>query len=104
MDQNKNEFDTSYYGAPKPGCVPTDAQSIDAIAAAEARIAAGLANYLDCFLRKVVCLPDLEKQAELVRLVLCAYACKEKAIAAVINALAVKILADKGPQPCNDCC
>jgi hypothetical protein len=103
MDQNKTDYEASYYGGQKPPCFPTDEQSIDAIAAAEARIANSMAAYLDFFLRKVSCIPDFEKQAELVRTVLCAFSCKEKAIAAVINALANKLLADKGPKPA-DCC
>jgi hypothetical protein len=91
-------------GAYKQPCIPTDAQSIDAIAAAEARIATSLAYFIEGFLIKVTCIPDLEKQALLVRKILCAYSCKEKAIAEVISALSTKILADKGLLPGDHCC
>jgi hypothetical protein len=89
---------------PCPPFIPTDAQSIDTIAAAEAKISSSMACFLEEFLRKVACIPNFEKQAELVRSVLCAFSCKEKAIAEVINALANKIRADKNILPGNNCC
>ena len=76
---------------PYPPCVPTDAQSIDTIAAAEAKISTSMACFLEDFLKRVSCIPNFDKQAELVRNVLCAFSCKEKAIAEVINALANKM-------------
>ncbi|MET0017040.1 hypothetical protein [Oscillibacter sp.] len=95
-------------GYPHPP-VPTDAESVDMVAAAEARIATSLASFLELFLQKVCMIRDPAEQAKVIKDVLCAYTCKEKAMAALFNALANKILADKGAVPgdvgdCGDCC
>ncbi|MET0017506.1 hypothetical protein [Oscillibacter sp.] len=92
-------------GYPHPP-VPTDAESVDIVAAAEARIATSLAFFLELFLQKICMIRDPAEQAEIIKDILCAYTCKEKAMAALFNALANKILADKGlvPGDGGDCC
>lgn len=49
---------------------------------------------------------DPAEQADVIKDILYAYTCKEKAMAALFNALANKILADKGliPGDGSDCC
>lgn len=86
--------------------IPTDAESVDMVAAAEARIANSLAFFLELFLQKVCMIRDPAEQAEVIKEILCAYTCKEKAMAALFDALANKILADKGlaPGDGSDCC
>jgi len=92
-------------GGPRPP-VPTDAESIDMVAAAEARIATSMAFFLELILQKICIIRDPAEQAEIIKDIFCAYACKEKGMAAVFNALANKILADKGLVPGADsgCC
>lgn len=92
-------------GGPHPP-VPTDAESVDMVAAAEARIATSMAFFLEFFLQKVCMIHDPAEQAEIIKDILCAYTCKEKGMAALFNALANKILADKGlvPGDGSDCC
>lgn len=92
-------------GRPHPP-VPTDSESVDMVAAAEARIATSMAAFLEFILHKICMIHDPAKQTEITKDLLCAFACKEKAMAALFEALANKILADKGLVPGNDtsCC
>lgn len=92
-------------GRPHPP-VPTDAESVDMVAAAEARIATSMAFFLELFFQKVCMIRDPAEQAEVIKDILCAYTYKEKGMAALFNALANKILADKGlvPGDDSDCC
>lgn len=92
-------------GGPHPP-VPTDAESVDMVAAAEARIANSMAFFLEVFFQKICMIHDPAEQAEIIKDILCAYTCKEKGMAALFNALANKILADKGLVPDDDgsCC
>lgn len=91
--------------------VLTQDESIVAITEAEAGIAQCMADFLcNTILPAITALTDVDEQVELSRTIYCAYACKEKGMANVIEALASKILADKGLVPggngdvCGDCC
>lgn len=78
----------------------TDAESVDAIAEAEAGIAQCMADlFCNTLLPAITALTDLDEQIELTQKVLCSYTCKEKGMAAVMDSLANKILADKGLVP-----
>jgi hypothetical protein len=48
------------------------------------------------FLYQIKCLPCIEEKAEVAKDVLCSLACKELAIADVLNSLACKIAVNKG--------
>ena len=86
--------------------IPSDAESVDMVAAAEARIANSMAFFLELFFQKVCIIRDPAEQAEIIKDILCAYTCKEKGMAALFNALANKFLADIGlvPGEDNNCC
>ncbi|MDD2401521.1 MAG: hypothetical protein PHI90_03385 [Clostridia bacterium] len=80
--------------------VLTQAESVNAVAEAEAGIAQCLADMLcNTLFPNITALTDVEKQAALIKTVLCAYSAKESSIGDVLNALASKILADKGLVP-----
>jgi len=109
LPQDLGSMESVYNAA--SGCgphppVPTDAESVDMVAAAEARIATSMALFLELFFQKICMIHDPAEQAEIIKDILCAYTCKEKGMAALFNALANKILADKGLVPGNDskCC
>ncbi|MFA9398978.1 MAG: hypothetical protein ACERKV_12050 [Clostridiaceae bacterium] len=77
--------------------VLTQAQSVNAISEAEAGIAQCLQElFCDTLAVTIAAELDPDKQAALTKTVLCAYSAKEKAMGTLINALAKKILADKG--------
>lgn len=80
---------------PPPYPIPSDAESIDRIAAAEAKVAGIMADFLEYIFRKITTVCDPVKQVDLTQIVLTSYACKENAMAEVIRALASKILADR---------
>lgn len=83
--------------------VLTQTQSIDAISEAEAGIAQCMADFLcNTILPNITALTAVEDQVELSKTIYCAYTCKEKGMAAVVDALASKILADKGLVPGGD--
>lgn len=86
--------------------VPTDAESVDMVAAAEARIATSMAFFLELFFKKVCMIHDPAEQSDIIKDILSAYTCKEKGMAALFDALANKILADKGlvPGSGSNCC
>ena len=90
---------------PKPP-IPSDPESVDMVAAAEARIANSMALFLDIILQKICMIRDPAEQAEVIKDLFCAYTCKEKGMAALFNALANKIYADKGllPGHSDTCC
>lgn len=92
-------------GFPPPP-TPSDSESVDMIAAAEARIANSMAAFLDVVLQKICMIRDPEEQADVIKDIFCAYTCKEKGMAALFNALANKIFADKGLLPGHSdlCC
>lgn len=110
LDTAKSELNDAVNAAPDNSGlfppVPSDSESIDKVAAAEAKIATSMAYFLEFFLQRISMTCDPAEQAEIIRVILCAYACKEKAMAALFNALANKILADKGlvPNSDNSCC
>lgn len=80
----------------------TDPQSVDAIAEAEAGIAQCMADlFCNTLVPAIMALTNLDRQVELTQKVFCAYTCKEKAMAEVMDALANKILADKALE--NSC-
>ncbi len=80
--------------------VLTQSQSVDAIAEAEAGIAQCMADFLcNTILPAIDALAVVDDQVELAKSIFCAYTCKEKGMAAVVDALANKILADKGLVP-----
>lgn len=81
--------------------VPTDAESVNMVAAAEAKIATSMAFFLELFFQKVCMIHDPADQADIIKDILCAYTCKEKGMAALFDALAHKILADKSLVPGN---
>jgi len=80
--------------------VLSQSELLDSLTEAEAGIAQCMAAYY-CgeFTTEIVLVEDIEDQVELTKSLLCAYACKEKGIASVIDAIANKILADKGLVP-----
>lgn len=86
----------------------TQNESVVAITEAEAGIAQCMADFLcNTILPEITLLTDINEQVELSKSIYCAYACKEKGMADVIDALANKILADKGLVPGggdSDCC
>lgn len=92
-------------GGPHPP-IPSDAESVDMVAAAEARIANSMALFLDIILQKICMICDPADQVELIKDLFCAYTCKEKGMASLFNALANKIFADKGllPGHSDTCC
>ena len=79
--------------------VLTQAQSIEAISEAEAGIAQCMADFLCNSILPNIKLLIVDDQVELAKSIFCAYTCKEKGMAAVIDALANIILADKGLVP-----
>lgn len=83
--------------------VLTQTQSVDAISEAEAGIAQCMADFLcNTILPGIEALTDVHDQVELSKSIYCAYAGKERGMAAVIQALANKVLADKGLVPGGD--
>ena len=109
LDTAESAFKDAIKAAPGGGPlppVPTDSESIDMVAAAEAKIATSMAVFLELVLQKICMIRDPAEQAQIIKEIFCAYACKEKAMAALFNALANKILADKGLVPGDDknCC
>ncbi len=86
----------------------TQEQSIVAISEAEAGIAQCMADFLCNTILPAICaIESVDDQVELTKSIFCAYTCKEKGMAAVIEALAKIIIADKGLVPgccdTNDC-
>lgn len=80
--------------------VLSQSESVDAIAEAEAGIAQCMADFLcNTVLPNITALTDVDDQVALAKSILCAYTCKEKGMAALVDALANKILADKGLIP-----
>ncbi|MFA9398976.1 MAG: hypothetical protein ACERKV_12040 [Clostridiaceae bacterium] len=77
--------------------VLTEAQTVDAIAEAEAGIAQCLQDlFCTSLTASIVAQTDPDKQVALTKTVLCAYSIKEDAMGTLIDALGNKILADKG--------
>lgn len=80
----------------------TQEQSFNAIVEAEAGIVQCLQQLLcETLLPAIAAITDSNRQAALIRAILCAYSEKEEAMGTLISALADKILADKG-LVCND--
>lgn len=78
-------------------------ESVNAIAEAEAGIAQCMADFLcNTILPAITTVTDVTDQVDLSKKIYCAYSCKEKGMAAVIEALSSKILADKGLIPCGN--
>lgn len=83
--------------------VLTQKQSIDVISEAEAGISQCLADFLcNEIFPNITALTDTDVKVELTKSILCSYTCKEKSIAAIMNGLSKKILADKGIVPGGD--
>lgn len=88
---------------PAAAPVLTQTQSINAISEAEAGIAQCMADFLcNTILTEIGALTDVNEQVVLSKSIFCAYASKENGMAAVIQGLANKILADKGLVPGGD--
>lgn len=110
LESAKSELNDTVTAAPDGGRphppIPTDSESVDMVAAAEARVATSMAFFLELILEKICIIRDPAEQAKIIKDIFCAYACKEKAMAALFDALANKILADKGLVPGDDhsCC
>lgn len=89
----------------------TDSESVDVIAESEAGIMQCMADFFcNTILPAIALVPDIDDQIALTKSILCGYTCKEKSVAAVVDSLANKVLADKGLVPgggsdgcCCDC-
>lgn len=81
----------------------TQSESVNAIAEAEAGLAQCLTDlFCNTLAGTIAGITDPDKQASITKTIFCAYSCKEKAMGELINALANKILADKGLVPGGD--
>ena len=77
--------------------VLTQSELLDSLIEAEAGVAQCMADFFcNAIIPKIKEIEDIKDQVELLKIILCAYACKEKEMAAVINAIANKTFTDKG--------
>ncbi|WBW95656.1 hypothetical protein [Oceanirhabdus sp. W0125-5] len=91
--------------------VLTDEQSIDVIIESEVSIIQCMAElFCNTLIEDITLLSTIEKQAAVLKKIMCGFTAKENAIAAVVAASAKKDAADKGIDPkkvsscaCNNC-
>lgn len=80
----------------------TQNEAIVALTEAEAYIGQSMADYFCNDLIPLIVAEEVENQVSLLKSTMCSMSVKEDAMAEVLDALAHKILADKGIVPCDD--